>query len=131
MKNVTTNKKSLLLIMVFTIVLVILLMFVMTDHQSVRVNAKAKEKNTSTNDVDYLNETVFKMFGKKISKVDTWYNLDDTPEYLYIEFCDSGYAVFYKTLELLEYSNSGRYIDVNAKEKGEKKGRAGFGVKNI
>lgn len=53
MKNATTNKKSLLLIMVFTTVLVILLMFVMTDHQSVRVNAKAKDKNTSTNDVDY------------------------------------------------------------------------------
>lgn len=36
------------------------------------------------------------------------YNLDDRPDYIYVEFQEGGYAIFFKeTMELLEYSAQG------------------------
>lgn len=114
MKNEKFNKKTVVLATLILLFVLLLLIFVLFGGQSFSANAKFKEH---INEEYYLNQIVLKMFGKKISSVDTWYNLDDTPEYIYVEFCDGGYAVFYSTLELLEFSNSGRYIDINTKEK--------------
>jgi hypothetical protein len=41
----------------------------------------------------------------KLKNVTSWFNLDDSDDYLYVEFETGGYAVFFKeNMEMLEYS---------------------------
>lgn len=50
------------------------------------------------------------LFGEvNIKNCEYLYNLDDSADYIYVEFDDAGYAVFLKeTMELLEYSAQGK-----------------------
>ncbi|MCR4726495.1 MAG: hypothetical protein K5753_04660 [Clostridia bacterium] len=45
---------------------------------------------------------------KKIQKIEILYSLNDSPDHLYVDFEDYGYAVFFaSTMEMLEYSPQG------------------------
>ena len=59
------------------------------------------------------------MFGDvRIATEEPLYNLDDSPDFIYVEFTNSGYAVFAaESLELLEYSAQGSlpYQDIGAR----------------
>ncbi len=62
-------------------------------------------------ETEYNIEQVTKeLFGEvKIKNCEYLYNLDETADYIYVEFENDGYAVFLKqTMELLEYSAQGK-----------------------
>ena len=57
-----------------------------------------------------IKQVANEMFGDvNIKKCEYLYNLDDSADYIYVEFDGAGYAVFLKgTMELLEYSTQGK-----------------------
>ena len=88
-------------------------------------NDKYVTNETPVNEKQQINEykTVLDSFVKPIfgdrtiSLCEYMYNLDDSADYIYIEFEDSGYAIYdKKTMVLLEYSLQGSlpYTDSNA-----------------
>lgn len=72
----------------------------------------------TTNDVHDLESLINCMFGNiNIAKAEYLYNLDETNDYIYVEFENNGYAVYFKdTLELLEYSAQGKIDYPNTSE---------------
>ena len=84
--------------------------------------------NVASSNVDqmyeYESKTIIQqvtenLFGDVIiESVEDLYNLDDSPDYLYVKFVDSGYAIYSsQTLDLLEYSLNSTlpYSGVNKK----------------
>lgn len=74
------------------------------EIESIKVeNNVNKPSNTEISDIKSLTQS---MFGDvEIKSSEYLFNLDGVPDYIYVEFENSGYAVYYKdTLELLEYS---------------------------
>lgn len=52
----------------------------------------------------------------KLKNVTSWFNLDDSDDYLYVEFETGGYAVFFKeNMEMLEYSPTKGFPTSNEK----------------
>ncbi len=73
--------------------------FASTESTTILSNA---EKSSSLGTV----ESVFS--GKSVSSCEYIYNLDDSADYIYVEFENGGYAVYAKnTMEMMEYSLQG------------------------
>ena len=74
------------------------------------------EQLTIYSDIELISQ---EMFGDvRISSEEFLYNLDDSPDFIYVDFEDSGYAIFAAdSLELLEYSANGSlpYQDTRAR----------------
>lgn len=65
-----------------------------------------------------FDQVVSEMFGdRSIKSAEYLYNLNDSPDFVYVDFDDYGYAVFLReSLELLEYAPTGNlpYLDTTA-----------------
>lgn len=70
-------------------------------------------------DLITIEQISYELFGEvKIKSSENLYNLDESPDYIYADFENSGYAVFLaETLELLEYSPQGSLPFLNSKVK--------------
>ena len=57
-----------------------------------------------------MQQVANELFGDvNIKSCEYFYNLDDSADYIYVEFDNAGYAIFLKeTMELLEYSAQGQ-----------------------
>lgn len=93
-------------------VLVISLMLLLGYNFSVKAETRDSNEGKKI-EVDNYN-TFIELFvepifeDREIAKCEYLYNLDDSADYVYIEFVDQGYAVYAKdTMELLEYSLQG------------------------
>ena len=77
----------------------------------------ASENATESRDVEKLS---YELFGDvKVQSIEYLYNLNDSPDFIYVDFKNYGYAVYLQdTLELLEYSPKGSlpYADARARK---------------
>ncbi len=106
-KNVKYNA----MIINFCFLSILLAMF----SVSVPVNAYAEADHHRIDVQTFINEFFRK---KDVNITRNLYGFDDKADYVYVEFVDSGYAVFYtKTMEMLEYSLSGNISLPNAKDR--------------
>lgn len=102
------------------IVLVSLICFALSLIGLLSVNligAFAEEDNVQMMRVDELSR---QLFGDvKIESIEYLYNYDEQPDYLYVNYCDYGYAVFLREgLNLLEYAPDGElpYTETKGKK---------------
>jgi len=71
------------------------------------VSASAAVNALDTMNIENVTQALFG--DKQINKTEYLYNLNDSPDFVYVEFSDYGYAVYLReTAELLEYAPSGR-----------------------
>jgi len=89
-----------------------------TTKETIVFDEKTKEKEVEIGkSEEFLADFVSPFFGNKpIKKCGYIYNLDDSADYIYMEFENGGYAIYAKqTMEILEYSLSGKlpYNDSN------------------
>ncbi len=83
---------------------------------------KENEKNTEetkyevkSNQGERVEE---KLTDKVISRCELLYNLDDSADYIYVEFANEGYAIFSSiTMEMMEYSLQGKSPYYSSKDK--------------
>lgn len=72
------------------------------------------------NDKTIIEKIVYKIFGNcEIKNCEVMYNLDKSPDYIYVEFEPTGYAIFSSvTMELMEYGLLSKcpYLDTAAKK---------------
>lgn len=70
------------------------------------VSASAAVNPLDTMNIENVTQALFG--DKQINKTEYLYNLNDLPDFVYVEFSDCGYAVYLReTAELLEYAPSG------------------------
>ncbi|MCL2139598.1 MAG: leucine-rich repeat domain-containing protein [Treponema sp.] len=73
------------------------------SHVLPKVMVTASENDAGFYDVDKASREIFGNL--KIKSREYLYNLDDSPDFIYVDFEDYGYAVFLReTLEMLEYA---------------------------
>ncbi len=80
-------------------------------------NSQVAEATDAINEITDLSEVIHSLFGDEtILSIEYLYNLDNMPDYIYID-CDRGYAVCKAdTLEILEYSPVGELPYKNFEE---------------
>lgn len=78
-----------------------------SNEENAELTSFQKEISESNNYT--VEQVACELFGEvNIKSCEYLYNLDDSADYIYVEFDDAGYAVFLKeTMELLEYSAQG------------------------
>lgn len=104
MKTIKTTKKSNVRIFLLCLVIVFAML---SGAMIVKANmAAASGDRTKQTDIQKVSNELFGDISIKSSEF--LYNLDESPDFIYLEFEDSGYAIFSsKTLDVLEYSLSG------------------------
>lgn len=113
------NKKHLIIQLLVIIALAFCMasFSIITDNKSFSVQASELDKTeqlaqkTTSDDINYTVEQIInELFGDiSIEDCEYLYNLDNSADYIYVEFKKEGYAVFLKdTMELLEYSMQGK-----------------------
>ena len=110
MKKLSCFILSMVLIVLFSLMSVPLAVSAQTNELSDTNISLTPLENTLTDSANFTIEQVAdEMFGDiNIKSSEYLYNLDDSADYIYVEF-DEGYAVFLKdTMELLEYSAQGK-----------------------
>lgn len=99
---------------------VFLLTFIITIFAFAMSNTGiAYADSGSIKDTTNIENVTREIFGnKKIGLIESLYNLDESADYIYVDFSDYGYAVFLRdTLELMEYAPTGSlpYSDTRPK----------------
>ena len=110
MKKLSCVILSMLLMISFTVMSVPLTVSAQTNELSGANISSTQLQNTISDSVNYtIDQVADELFGEvNIKSSEYLYNLDDSADYIYVEF-DEGYAVFLKdTMELLEYSAQGK-----------------------
>ena len=91
-----------------------------------RQNAFAKEDTGYANsDWEGVKFITNELFGdNSIATIENLYNFNDSPDYIYVEFGNGGYVVYFaETMEMMEYSLSGNLFERT--DSGSKKYYAG------
>lgn len=110
MKKLSCFILSMVLIISFSVMSVPLTVSAQTNELSDTNISSTQLENTLSDSANFTVEQVAdELFGDvNIKSSEYLYNLDDSADYIYVEF-DDGYAVFLKdTMELLEYSAQGK-----------------------
>lgn len=110
MKKLSCFILSMVLIISFSVMSVPLTVSAQTNELSDTNRSSTQLENTLSDSANFTVEQVAdELFGDvNIKSSEYLYNLDDSADYIYVEF-DDGYAVFLKdTMELLEYSAQGK-----------------------
>jgi hypothetical protein len=104
MKAIKTAKKSNVRIFLLCMVMV----FAMLSGAMI-VNANAAAASGDRIEQTVIQKVSNELFGNiSIKSSEYLYNLDESPDFIYVEFADSGYAIYSsQTLDVLEYSLSG------------------------
>ena len=106
---------------IFKILIIIVLLFVCNVDVQAETQNRNEGKQIEIDNYDtFIELFVEPIFEERdVVKCEYLYNLDDSADYVYIEFEDEGYAVYAKdTMELLEYSLQGKspYKSSNSKK---------------
>ena len=106
------NMKRIRKITLFSFLLLpVLVLFVLSSLSGTMTAFASAESTTILSNAEKSSslETVESVFsGKSVSSYEYFYNLDDSADYIYIEFENGGYAVYAKdTMEMMEYSLQG------------------------
>ena len=85
----------------------------------VNIKVFASELNSEANSKTIIQEISEDLFGNvSVKTVEYLYNLDESPDYVYVTFENSGYAIYSSsTLDLLEYSMEGNLPYPSGKKK--------------
>ena len=99
--------KSILVLFLFISILCLNIMF-FSINIFASTNLNEETQNYETEDISYI-------FNKKTIKLCEYiYNLDDSADYIYIEFNEGGYAMLVaNSLEIMEYSLQGNLPYMN------------------
>ena len=91
------------------IIVTILFLVIVTLQCIFNIKTKAEKCNTYLSNLT-IQEYVNNKFGNiRVDGCEYLYNLDESPDYIYIEFEEEGYAILSSsTLDVMEYSYSGR-----------------------
>ncbi|WP_285819602.1 hypothetical protein [Bacteroides acidifaciens] len=106
----------------FCVAIIVVFLMLATIVLGTTLNVSAQAYALSDSDANSIQTTSYdlteynieqvsnELFGNvKIKSSEYLYNLDDSADYIYVEFEDNGYAVYLKqTMELLEYSPQGK-----------------------